>query len=63
MLNRKTEKLNQRKLYNSKVKDLNTLFDVIEDYLLSMNNSQKLECYNNIIKYCKNKAIKLNINA
>ena len=57
------QKINERQKYNSQVKDLGTLFDVIEDYVIGLNNSQKLECYNNLIKYCKNKAIELNINS
>jgi hypothetical protein len=53
------KQLDERVKYNSKVKDLNTLYDVIEDYLTGVNNTQKLECYNNIIKYCRNKANEL----
>lgn len=57
------QKINERQKYNSKIKDMNMLYDVIDDYVRSLNNSQKLECYNNLIKYCKNKAISLNINS
>ncbi len=53
------EKINERIEYNSKVKDMNMLYDIIEDYLLPLNNSQKKECFNNLIKYSKKRSIEL----
>jgi hypothetical protein len=46
---------------NSKVKDLTTLYDVIESYVDGLDISKKLECYHNLIKFCKNKANELQV--
>lgn len=50
------ERSQERKKYSTQVKDLRTLYEVIDDYLDGLEENNKIECLNNIIKYCRNKA-------
>lgn len=51
------EKAEFRIKHLSKVENLETFYDVIDDYVSTLNSEdRKLEAYNGIIKYCRGKA-------
>jgi len=59
-LNADKEKLEFREKYLSQITNINSFFDVIDDYIESLqNDNNKLEALNTIIKYCRDKANKL----